>query len=213
MSRAKLEDLEDQVFNSLTAIRVDRWQAGKGYYWWFRCECGKEEAIRLTYVRSGHIKSCGCRRKSTKRNFPGPCIRCGEITDRKTARGGYSKICQKCFNKQCNHTDDPIDYLWSRAKGRANKHGLPFTITRQDIQIPAYCPILGIELKHGGSLSERGSSPSLDKIIPQLGYVLGNIAVISHRANNIKNNATADEHRRIADWMDSQVSQIEKEAA
>lgn len=204
MAKAKFEDLTGRTYNGYTAVRMVRWEAGKGFIWLFRCVCGNERELRQVHVISGHSKSCGCLRRSTKRNFPGLCSRCGEITDRKTAQGGYSKICQKCFNKQCNHSDDPIDYLWSRAKDRANKHELPFTITRRDIHIPTHCPILGTELKYGGGLSERETSPSLDKIIPELGYVPGNIAVISHRANLIKNNGTADEHRRIADWMDQQ---------
>lgn len=33
------------------------------------------------------------------------------------------------------------------------------------------------------------------------GYVPGNVEVISFRANRIKNNGTADEHERIAQWM------------
>ena len=37
-------------------------------------------------------------------------------------------------------------------------------------------------------------SPSLDRLLPHLGYVKGNIIVISHRANaNAKNCASVDE--------------------
>lgn len=43
---------------------------------------------------------------------------------------------------------------------------------------------------------------SLDRIVPSLGYVPGNVAVISHRANRIKSDATADELRAVADWLD-----------
>ena len=32
-----------------------------------------------------------------------------------------------------------------------------------------------------------------DKIIPSLGYIENNIAIISQRANTLKNNATLDE--------------------
>jgi hypothetical protein len=44
----------------------------------------------------------------------------------------------------------------------------------------------------------------VDRINPALGYVPGNIAVISWRANNLKRDAAAAELRRIADWMDAQ---------
>ena len=40
-------------------------------------------------------------------------------------------------------------------------------------------------------------SPSLDRIVPELGYVKGNIRVISNRANHLKSDATLEEHRKI----------------
>lgn len=49
------------------------------------------------------------------------------------------------------------------------------------------------------------ASPSIDRIVPELGYVPGNIAIISWRANDLKKDATADEMRRIADWIDKSV--------
>ena len=55
-----------------------------------------------------------------------------------------------------------------------------------------------------GTMKERDSSPSLDRVVPSLGYIPSNVAVISHLANRIKNTGTAEQHRRIADWMDAQ---------
>lgn len=86
-------------------------------------------------------------------------------------------------------------YLVQGAKQRAKKYGLPFDITYKDIVIPECCPYLGIKLV---PFSEW-SSPSLDKIIPELGYVKGNIQVISTKANTMKNNATQAELVRFAE--------------
>lgn len=52
----------------------------------------------------------------------------------------------------------------------------------------------------------RDNSPSLDKLIPDLGYVKGNVAVISWRANRFKSDGTLEEIRMIADWMESQLT-------
>lgn len=83
------------------------------------------------------------------------------------------------------------------AKSRAAKAGLPFNLTLDDIVIPDQCPIFGTDLVLGqGQASD--ASPSLDKIIPALGYVRGNVLVISNRANRIKNNATIAELGQIA---------------
>ena len=95
-------------------------------------------------------------------------------------------------------------YILNRARSRAKKLSLPFAITIEDIIIPEFCPILGIKLAFGG-IKETGTLlPVWIKIVPELGYIRGNIAVISHLANRIKNNGTSEQHRRIADWMDSQ---------
>lgn len=44
--------------------------------------------------------------------------------------------------------------------------------------------------------------PSLDKIIPEKGYTKGNVAVICYRCNVIKSFGTAEEHRRIAEFIE-----------
>ena len=51
---------------------------------------------------------------------------------------------------------------------------------------------------------ERGShhSAHLDRLDPNKGYVIDNVSWISGRANRIKYNATVEELRAIADWME-----------
>lgn len=91
-------------------------------------------------------------------------------------------------------------YLWYIAKKRAKEYDIPFTITPDDIIIPKRCPVFGHKFiigKNGGS----DCSPSLDKIIPKLGYVKGNIIVISRRANRIKSDASLDELKKIVDYV------------
>lgn len=95
----------------------------------------------------------------------------------------------------------PQSKMWKNAKNRARQAGIPFRIEEKDIVIPEVCPILGIPIVRKGK-EKSDNSPSLDRIIPELGYVEGNIAVISDRANTIKNNGTWEEHERVADWID-----------
>jgi hypothetical protein len=68
-------------------------------------------------------------------------------------------------------------------------------------KIPQRCPILGIELVAGRS-PFADNSASVDRIDNRKNYQKGNIAVISWKANAMKRDGTADEHRRIARWMD-----------
>ena len=97
--------------------------------------------------------------------------------------------------------------MFKHAKGRAEKQGIPFTIVEKDIPIPEFCPVLGIPLRVGKGKLHAGS-PTVDRLIPALGYVPENVAVISHRANTIKNNGTVEEHRAIADWMETRQTRL-----
>lgn len=86
----------------------------------------------------------------------------------------------------------PERYYYNKARGRARDFGIPFNIEISDIYIPEVCPVLGIKLKmnkkHNGI-----DSPSIDRINPKLGYVKGNVRIISHRANTLKSDATFKE--------------------
>jgi hypothetical protein len=54
------------------------------------------------------------------------------------------------------------------------------------------CPLLGVPLQVGvGTFTD--ASPSLDRKIPALGYVKGNVWVVSFRANNLKRDASTRE--------------------
>ena len=58
---AKRIDLAGHVFGYLTAISIAERSAG-GATWLCRCKCGNEKIIRLSSLRSGNSKSCGCLR-------------------------------------------------------------------------------------------------------------------------------------------------------
>lgn len=100
--------------------------------------------------------------------------------------------------------EDRYRFIWYAAKRRAKINNIPFTITKQDIinicPKDNKCPILGITLEFGNKISQD-NSPSLDRIIPSLGYVPGNILLISYRANRIKNDSTLDELEKICSFM------------
>lgn len=90
-----------------------------------------------------------------------------------------------------------IKSLLYKAKQRAKKKGVEFSISIDDLQDVTYCPLLGIELSFSNTRSNKSNSPSIDRIDPLIGYVPGNVWVISARANQIKNDATVEELERI----------------
>jgi hypothetical protein len=104
-------------------------------------------------------------------------------------------------NERNNPRRTQVYKMLAAAKARAKKQGVPFGITADDITVPEFCPILGLRLRAGEG-KPTPASPSLDKIIPALGYTLGNIAVISHRANSLKNNASIHELRALVRFLE-----------
>ena len=100
-------------------------------------------------------------------------------------------------NAKVRLSKDPRQQMLANSRIRAKKRGEPHTITKEDIVVPEFCPVLGLRLQVGqGVLSPE--SPSLDRRDPKLGYVPGNVWVISHRANSMKNDASPAELVRFA---------------
>jgi hypothetical protein len=119
----------------------------------------------------------------------------GTMKWRKTKRDNFLKSMKRVYEKQ--KTTNPKIRMLQNASARARRFNLPYNLTANDIFIPQTCPILGIPLDK----RNRDHAPSLDRIVPSRGYVNGNVQVISCRANTIKNNATPEELRKIADFV------------
>lgn len=74
------------------------------------------------------------------------------------------------------------------AKGRAKKNNLAFDLSFDDIVIPEKCPLTDIVLishHNSGHKGPRFNSPTLDRIDPALGYIKGNVRVVSSLANSL----------------------------
>lgn len=92
--------------------------------------------------------------------------------------------------------------MLASAKKSAKKKGIPFNLELGDIEIPDVCPVFGTPFAVGKGRPEP-TSASLDKIIPELGYVKGNVHVISHMANAMKNHANPEELLKFCEWVTS----------
>ena len=99
---------------------------------------------------------------------------------------------------------NPEKYLLASIKSRAKRRGIPFNLELSDIVLPDVCPILGIKLINRATIglkNSKGNSASVDRIIPTLGYVKGNIQIISARANQMKTDATPKELITFSNWI------------
>lgn len=138
------------------------------------------------------------------------------VRSRTNGKRDSNGVIRSCRCKDCQIKDylklDPRKKLLYAARKRAKQNGLHCTITVDDIVIPEFCPALGIKLEPrvGAGRSNReeiGCSPSLDRIDNSKGYVPGNVAVISLRANMIKTDATAAELKAVASYIEASQSQ------
>ena len=110
-----------------------------------------------------------------------------------------------------------ISKIMASAKMRAAAKKIDFDLTLDYLVAiaPDYCPVFKEPLKWGVGTKEKTgtwdyTSPSLDRVLPDKGYVKGNVAWISMRANMIKSNVTAKELYAVADWLHAISKQIEK---
>lgn len=107
------------------------------------------------------------------------------------------------INQAAYYRKNPVIYLLNACRSRAKKNGLEFNLTKEDIIIPEFCPVLGIKLEHG-TKGFHESSPSIDRIDSTKGYIRGNVAIMSFRANRLKHDATKEEVRKLLEWMERQ---------
>lgn len=109
--------------------------------------------------------------------------------------------------------ENPEKLMLGRARKRAQEKGLPFDLTVEDIVIPEFCPALGIKLTHqnGSGSFPLPSSASIDRIICGLGYVRGNIVIVSNMANMIKSNATISQLKAVADFYTQMTGNFDKD--
>jgi hypothetical protein len=93
--------------------------------------------------------------------------------------------------------------LWGKSKKRAKADEIPFSISADDIFVPTHCPVFGCELKFEKGISN--SQPSLDRLDNSLGYVPGNVRVISWRANYLKKDMTLEQMERMLQYMKGEI--------
>lgn len=117
-----------------------------------------------------------------------------------------NKTNRKRINEQrmLHRKNNPTWQIYRSAKARARKIGIDFSIEESHIFIPEFCPALGIKLipniGNGGGASD--ASPTLDRIDNNKGYVVGNIHVISYKANRMKTNSSLEELKLLVSYLE-----------
>jgi hypothetical protein len=90
------------------------------------------------------------------------------------------------------------------ARERAKKNDLPFNLKVKDLRkiITPYCPVFGFKFEINKKDVDNSwkNSPTLDRIIPEKGYVKNNIIIVSMLANTIKSCATPEQIFKVGNF-------------
>jgi hypothetical protein len=106
----------------------------------------------------------------------------------------------KFFEGQAVVVDqDTLNEMIYRYKIKARSPN--FQVEFHEIEWHIVCPVLGIELNYFNTERMQDNSPTFDRIDSSKGYVPGNVCVISWKANRIKNDGSAEEHRLVSNYM------------
>jgi hypothetical protein len=134
--------------------------------------------------------------------------------DREAKRRERAEKGSKVYNKEMREyrsksPETKIKSLLCIAKGRSRRKGLEFDISILDLDIPEYCPLLGVKINYkANGKGGAPTSPSLDRIDTSKGYVKGNVWIISWRANRIKSDATLEELGSIFHNLKKKISSL-----
>lgn len=126
------------------------------------------------------------------------CCKCCETKNAGISPNNFRKNYDKEFRdlvykqKRESRIRNFTHAMWKAAQNRAKRKGIEFNIEESDIIIPDKCPLLEVPFEFG-TKGNYSYSPSLDRIDNTLGYIKGNIQVISSKANAMKNSATLKE--------------------
>lgn len=85
------------------------------------------------------------------------------------------------------------------AKVRSKAMGVAFNLTIDDLVLPEKCPVFGTEMYWSDKITD--DTPSLDRLVPSMGYVKGNVTFMSYKANRMKNNGTLQELEMLVTWL------------
>lgn len=133
-----------------------------------------------------------------------------EFPVRNDRSGKLRPYCKQCARdgqraRYSSHKrQSPFKLKTTRARSRSQNLKVPFDLTPEYLESiwTGICPVFGVPI----SITEKDRSDEfaaeLDRFIPALGYVQGNVMFLSRRANRLKNNVTTKELRQLITWME-----------
>lgn len=129
-----------------------------------------------------------------------------EFDKNSSNKDGLNNTCKVCKKEDYirRKNRNPVHTYFIAKRSECKQKNIPFDLTEEYLMSiwTEECPVFGTPMKLGTGGRGDGYNSHLDRLDPNKGYVMGNVAWISGRANRIKYNATVEDLRKIADWME-----------
>ena len=177
-----------------------RYRGLKKYFSGKPCPSGH---ITYRYVAGGACAECQAIRARQK--YDGGWRQ--DTTNRKQVNARWNASTKGLAAKQrwreCNPKRAWCVHIRTSLRTRALSKGVPFDISVEYLAgiTPDKCPVFDTSFSFINNGKMTSDSPSVDRLRPELGYIEGNVRVISVKANNIKSAYTAADVARVAEWM------------
>lgn len=141
------------------------------------------------------------------------CKSCGvnkPIDQYYSNRRGLHSVCRPCYIKRNSayqakyRSKNRFAIRVRSCKSRSREKQLPFNLTSKHLKgiWTGVCPAFGVPLNINSLRGSEGHA-QLDRIIPDLGYIQGNVVWLSERANRIKDDASIEDLERLIKWLKS----------
>lgn len=99
--------------------------------------------------------------------------------------------------------ENAVRYQLTNARYRARQRGLEGTIVLEDLlPLPTHCPVFGFELNYLATDPNDPTCWSLERLDNEKGYVPGNVAIVSLKANKLKRDASLADLKALVAWLE-----------
>lgn len=152
-------------------------------------------------------RPCSHGHLTPRRTSNGKCLACARIERAKSrVKKHFPRNPRFTSEVRRKHASTPLIYLFQSARQRAKIKGMEFSIGLDDVFMPEECPCCGIPFGKLPNKIPKDDAMSLDRINNDVGYVVGNVAILCWGCNRRKGTSSVRQLRVLVEWMEKMES-------
>lgn len=161
--------------------------------------------MKVDWVTETDIRCSVCQEVKNKEEYPW-----STSNSRSGYYFSYCKACRKVRQRENRIKRSPWKERSAKIGLRARRAGIAFNLTGEFLESmwneqQGLCFYTDYAMVNDLGTGLSGNTLSVDKIVPALGYIQGNVVMCTQRANTIKNNMSLEE---LEMWMPSWYSRL-----